>query len=174
MRRTILLLGGALLALGACQTSRPGTTSDAASTGAVWTADSLRWVRDLEVWQRDSAVIDSLAATVRTDSLYRLSRAMLASAAPGVVYAELVCERWRLAWRHGSRPASVAIARMEDTVWRGVDAAALARVESQLSRGAPVALDRARCGEPGIASAATHGSTPLHGDVPRPEMPRRP
>lgn len=172
MRPTFLLLG-ALLAAGACRAWRPDASRDVAASAGAWPADSLRWVRDLEVWQRDSAVIDSLAATVRTDSLYRLSRSLLTSAAPGSVYGELVCERWRLAWRHGSRPASLAIARTEDTVWRGVDAEALAGVEARLSR-EPVALDRARCGEPGIASSPVHGSTPLHGVVPRPEMPRRP
>lgn len=173
MRHAPHLLAG-LLAIGACGTGWSAASRDVAASAGPWPADSVRWARDLEVWRRDSAVIDSLAGAVRTDSLFRLSRAMLAAASPGALYGELVCERWRLAWRHGSRPASLAIARMEDTVWRGVDESDVARLTARLERGATVALDRARCGEPGLAAPATFGATPLHGVVPRPEMPRRP
>lgn len=133
----------------------------------------MRWVRDVEVWQRDSVVIDSLAALVRTDSLFRLSRAMLAAESPARLFAEVVCERWRLAWRHGARPASLAIGRMEDTVFRRDDETLVARMWSRVDRGAVVSLDQRRCGEPGFAAPPAAGGTPLHGDVPRPEMPRR-
>jgi len=80
-----------------------------------------------------SRVIDSVAGTINTDSLYRAYHSMLSDPHPEEVLPLIGCIEQLLMWRHGMYPAERAIARMRDTLWRGADSAAnamLARLPS--------------------------------------------
>ena len=73
---------------------------------------------DVAYLRHDSLVIDSIVRTVRTDSLYRLYRAMLYAADPTPIYQEVFCEGSRLSDRHGIRASTIAKKRMQDTLWK--------------------------------------------------------
>jgi hypothetical protein len=90
----------------------------------------------LKEQQRRIASFDSAVRMVNTDSAYRLWRAMLT--APDVRKGQLavMCEIIRLQYRHG-RAADVAIDRMNDTLWRGADPAAVQRLDAGLSGESP-------------------------------------
>lgn len=64
-------------------------------------------------------VIDSVAATINTDSLYRTYRAMLVASDPEPLLTRASCIESELRWRFGMFPAQHAIDRMRDTLWQG-------------------------------------------------------
>jgi hypothetical protein len=67
----------------------------------------------------DSTVIDSLTRLVRTDTLFKLYRDALLPGANGQVLLQKVwCEEVALRLRYGILPASRAMNRMKDTVYR--------------------------------------------------------
>jgi hypothetical protein len=68
--------------------------------------------------RHDSVVIDSIARTIDTDSLYRLNHALLSVLNIRETYQAAICERTRLARTYGIRPSRRAVERMEDTLWR--------------------------------------------------------
>jgi hypothetical protein len=70
-------------------------------------------------YRRRVRMMDSLSRLVRTDSLARLfTRAVDGpdDAIPAIA-REITCEISRLSWRHGMSPASVAMRRMNDSLW---------------------------------------------------------
>lgn len=78
-------------------------------------------------------VIDSVSRTIDTDSLYHVYHSMLSMPHPEAALPLLGCVEELLIWRHGMYPADRAIARMRDTLWRGLDSASdamLARLPS--------------------------------------------
>lgn len=80
---------------------------------------------------RAEHVIDSIASTIDTDSLYRVYRSMLTAPHPEEVWPLEDCLGRKLMWRYGMYPADRAMQRMRDTLWAGVEAqerAAEARV----------------------------------------------
>lgn len=87
------------------------------------------------VYRRRVRMVDSLSRFVRTDSLARLfARAVDGpdDAIPAIA-REITCERSRLSWRHGMAPASVAMRRMNDSLWNG-HPDRYARMSERLSR----------------------------------------
>lgn len=70
-------------------------------------------------------VIDSVASTINTDTLYRAYHSMLVAPHPESVAPLIDCIERRMMWQRGMYPAQRAIQRMKDTVW--------ARVEGQVS-----------------------------------------
>lgn len=66
-------------------------------------------------------VIDSVASTINTDTLYRAYRSMLVAPHPESVAPLIDCLESKMMWQHGMYPADRAVKRMEDTVWRGVE-----------------------------------------------------
>lgn len=77
-----------------------------------WAADSAAYERAVAVYERDSAVIDSIATQVPTDSIVRLYRALSTSRNPASVESALFCEITRLAFVYGSLPANMALERV--------------------------------------------------------------
>lgn len=144
-----------------------------------WTRDSSQYVADSTKWVRDSIVRDSISRTMNTDSLYRLYRRMLYAADPVPLMHLIECESTRLGWRYGSIPATAAIQRMEDTLWRPEnrkdEKLMWARlhnmsVEQMLTLG--VSPDR--CGGWGYPQPVILNGTNLQATSPRPRRPRRP
>jgi hypothetical protein len=91
-------------------------------------------------------VIDSLGRLVPMDSLYRLRRTMLMAANPVDYVPLIMCVRSDLRWRYGSRPYEAAQKRMDDTLWKkGEDAALRAMWERVPSSGA-ISIDTEMCG----------------------------
>lgn len=57
---------------------------------------------------------------------------MMIAKDPVPLFADFQCASGSLDWKHGSDPADAAIKRMEDTVWKGVDPAAVKRLMTRL------------------------------------------
>lgn len=72
-------------------------------------------------WLRDSAVIDSLAREVPTDSLRALMRQALTAVAVIPALEAIECESAILEARYGSMPALRAEARAESLAWSDAD-----------------------------------------------------
>ena len=81
-----------------------------------YTRDSAQYVKDSTHWARSLFVLDSISRSIDTDSLYRLTRAVLAAEKPAPIYTALSCESARIVRRYGSIPADMAIRRMNDTL----------------------------------------------------------
>jgi hypothetical protein len=142
------------------------------ASDTAWVRDSLLYEQRLAKWLVDSAVRDSLSHLVDTDSLFRLYRGMLVGD-PHDMLQPQACERFRLAWRHGAIPVDLAVARMLDTVWRGVDRAALRRMESTPGRFTETSISPDICGitepqGPSVVPGAT-----VSEQYPRPRPPRK-
>lgn len=75
-------------------------------------------MRELE---RPWRVIDSVASTINTDTLYRAYHSMLVAPHPESVAPLIDCMERRMMWQRGMYPAQRAIQRMKDTVWAGVE-----------------------------------------------------
>jgi hypothetical protein len=162
--------------LGACSASA-GSGSSSRSSESVplaWAPESVRIAQEEAVWKQDSVVLDSLSRTVNTDSLFRVGRAMLISRDPARLMNAAACERYRLAWRHGARPAQLAIWRMEDTLYAADEADAVEQMRERLDRGFGVELGRKSCGDPGLRAPRTVGATPLDGILARTSVAGRP
>jgi hypothetical protein len=162
----------ALLAACSASTSSGNFASEASPSS--WAPESVQLAQERAVWQQDSVVLDSLSRNVNTDSLYRVGRAMLVSRDPGRLMNASACERYRLAWRHGARPAQLAIWRMEDTLYSTTESAAVDAMRERLERGFGVELGRKACGDPGPRAPRTVGATPLDGMLERSIVARRP
>lgn len=140
-----------------------------------------RWLRDstdhaiaLARWIRDSVVIDSIARTINTDSLYHLEHSMLLTGDRRLPQ-EAACEEFRLAWRHGGNAALVAMKRMEDTIWRGIEPESVLAMQRRVGPGQFVTMSRHVCGDGGWPHAPeTLNGTPLLDHQPRPISPRQP
>ena len=86
-------------------------------------AQQAAYEQRLEKFIRDSALIDSLARPVRTDSLYRLYRlALRPSGTDSVLLNAIGRERLRIGFIHGNVPALRRVHAMLDTVFadRGI------------------------------------------------------
>jgi hypothetical protein len=132
--RVVLLL--ASLVVCACRDNeppRPTDTSDAAQYRAYM--------------RRDSQVIDSLSRLASTDSLYRLNRRLLTTPRPDSLVQAILCERARIFDKHGSRPSEIAIQRMIDTAWNGVERSRIEDVERQLASGIAFEVSERTCGQ---------------------------
>jgi hypothetical protein len=94
--------------------------------------------------QRRVAAFDSVVRIVNTDSLYRLWQAMLT--APDIRATQLLvdCELQRLSYRYG-RAAYYATKRMNDTLWKRADPAAVRRMDGRMVGGSPP-ISRDTCG----------------------------
>ena len=132
--------------------------------------DSVAYEQQLAAWLRDSAVIDSIARTIDTDSLYRVHRSALTADNPEPVYQQIACEGDRLYIRHGTIAAELAIARMRDTLWKPGEEDEVRRMRARLPR--VVELSTEHC-QPytGPKAPKRIGDTPLNTRAPRPMRP---
>jgi hypothetical protein len=125
-----LLLASALaLAASACHGQKP--VVDPAALQA-YSRDSAQFVRDSIRWARAPFVIDSIARTINTDSLYRLHRNSLTASNQVLTWRELLCEQARMSGRYGGLPAELAQKRMLDTTYKPEDKPLEAALESRL------------------------------------------
>lgn len=115
-----------------CQVSPSGAMTNPV-VAAQWIRDSAKYVQDSVKWVHDSVVIDSIARTINTDSMYHLIRAQLRAENPVPLQGAIECEMGRLNWVYGTNAASDAFQRMVDTVFRPFDAADKKRVDARLS-----------------------------------------
>ena len=153
---------GAILA---CRSSSPPADS-------AWIRDSTAYQTELARWRADSAVRDSVSRLVNTDSLYRLYRSMLSVKDPHSILQERACERLRLAYRFGVIPVDLAVARMEDTVGKGIALSDLRRLAKVKERIVEVNLSREICGIQGHPGWTVNG-VDLNSITHRPIPPRR-
>lgn len=96
--------------------------------------------------QRRLAAFDSVVRTVNTDSLYRLWQATLT--APDVRQALLLvqCELGRLSYQYGRYAAHEATKRMQDTLWKHADPAAVRRMDQRAAERGSIPITRGTCG----------------------------
>jgi len=99
-------------------------------------------------WQRDSAMVDSLSRLVPTDSLYAAWRAVLVAQDLQAAHQRIACNATELRLRYGTHPAALAIERMEDTLWRGVDPELIRAHDARVPKAMELSVDEA-CGFPG-------------------------
>ena len=132
--------------------------------------DSLDYEQRLTTWLRDSAVVDSVARTINTDSLFRLTRALLHTTDAVAAQQKIECEKARIASQFGTVPAMRAINRMGDTSW---SAAERVRVNALFAEGGMVFVNRKVCGPFGPSAPEKIGSTPLNTAYDRPIRPTR-
>jgi hypothetical protein len=116
-------------------------------------------------------VVDSISRTIDTDSLYRIYRGALKADNPEPLFQQAGCEQARLYRRYGSMPARAAVERMEDTLWKAHERAAVIRMAARLP--STVVLSGRHCERAVGAGAPEYvGDTPLDTRTDRP-MPRR-
>jgi hypothetical protein len=138
-----------------------------------WTRDSAAYEARLGKFLRDSTVIDSIARTIDTDSLYRLYHRMLTIQDPAGGLQIIFCEQVRLKTLYGPIAGGLAIRRMEDTVYGPIGhEAAFDRMAARLpAHGVTSGQWCARSGRPAPDSL---GATSLNFTSRRPFPPRRP
>ena len=96
--------------------------------------------------QRRIAAFDSVVRSVNTDSAYRLWHWTLTAPDAKVGQQKVECEYDRILFANG-RAGSMAIARMEDTVFRHVDPELVHRMKVNL-KGMSLPSDESVCGPP--------------------------
>jgi hypothetical protein len=170
-RRTtvgVLTVGLALYSLGLVMHRPSGAAV------ARWRADSLDYRHQLEKWARDSLTIDSVARTINTDSTYRLWHRMLSMEHPETLFPQLDCERDRIMRHYGYRPAALAFKRMDDTLMRSVDRAAMTAMLERIPRGIVRTItSESDCGSMGPDAPDTLNGVPLQFEPARPSSPRK-
>lgn len=102
----------------------------------------------LEEWQRDSAIVDSISRGVQTDSLYHAYRAALSASDLQQAHQKIVCFELELRRRHGNYPALLAIDRMKDTVWNGIDPSLVRAHDERAPAAMSMRGDSETCGWP--------------------------
>ena len=168
-RRTITYIALSLTMAtinGACQQQLPKADS-------AWLRDSAAYEASLAQWRRDSVIRDSISHLVNTDSLYQLHRQMLVVKDPHELLQEQACEHYRLVHRYGVLPVDLAMARMEDTVWRGISDGDARRLSDVKGRFTEVRLSEERCGINTKPGPWTVNGTNLNAFSDRPRPPRR-
>lgn len=143
---------------------------------ARWAQDSSMYETQLSHWRHDSLVIDSLARLVPMDSMYRLYRTMLTAPSPIDYVPSVICLTGELVWRHGTRPYSAARKRMNDTLWKKGEAAAVRVMEDRTSRYETISIDTEKCGSRRRSDHAPDSvdGVSLEIEMPRPVSPKRP
>lgn len=94
---------------------------------------------------RRIAAFDSVVRGIDTDSAYKLWHWSLTLSNPKVGQQQAMCEEDRLMYRYGVPAAMAALRRMQDTLWRDVDAGQVARLGRGL-KGESLPFERAICG----------------------------
>jgi hypothetical protein len=144
----------------------------AAAAASQWRADSARYAAALAKYIRDSLVIDSIARTINTTRLRQLYRQQLHAEQPVVLQAEILCERTRLATRHGLMPSEAAIRDMKAALWRPEERDAVRAMEERFPKTAVIGAHPS-C-RAGPAAPEELNGTPLRSLILRPIPPRRP
>jgi hypothetical protein len=111
-----------------------------------WQRDSSAYDEAVAIWLRDSAVVDSVARTINTDSLFRMYRRMLNDTNPAAKMQEIACEEWRLRRRYQTLPSTAAQRRMMDTLWWPPEADAVRRMNERLANIGPITTGPYACG----------------------------
>jgi hypothetical protein len=158
-----------------CPSGEPDSRSLPPQAPAEWQRDSAAYEGALAMWLRDSAVVDSVARTINTDSLYRLYRLMLHHPNPGAVMPEIACEEWRIRRRYRALPAIEAERRMKDTLWLPDEADAVRQMNERLAGVGEVTTGPWACGGDvdRLVSDVVSGA-PMSISTMRPVPPRRP
>jgi len=142
-----------------------------------WQRDSSAYDDALAIWLRDSAVVDSVARTINTDSLFRMYRRMLRDTNPAPIMQEIACEEWRLRRRYKALPSQAALRRMMDTLWWPPEADAVRRMNERLDGIGPVTTGPWACGGdverlvPEVVSGAPMSMSTARPVPPRPQRP---
>jgi hypothetical protein len=163
------LLGG--LAANACETGQKPPGIDYAADSAM--GDSTYFAQ-LQRWQRDSIVLDSVTREVNTATLYALYRRALAR--DGVtlrLLTDIGCEELRVGMQSGAVPSERAIKAMLDTVYRDIRVTdALGYLARHAPREGMIATGSNCLRLPSLATKAV-GDTRLDVEFPRPRPQRR-
>ena len=175
VRRTAFI--AALPSVAACQggNHRNPTPEEQAR----WRRDTAKYIQDSTKWARDSIVRDSISRSINTDSLYRLYHRMLAASEPVSIMFLVRCEEGRLPWRYGVEPATAAMTRMNDTLWRSDEREAANRMwdkirDMSVGEMAGQGVNNVKCGWPRPKMAESYRGTNLVFIDPRPVAPKRP
>lgn len=99
----------------------------------------------------DSALVDSIARTIPTDSLFSLSRQTLFAEDYQAAAQAAACELVRLEFRYGLYPALVAKQRMTDTLWIGIHPDTFATRIARWPAGVLIHGEPSECGLPADA-----------------------
>ena len=94
---------------------------------------------------RRIAAFDSVVRSINTDSVYKLWHWTLTLPDPKVGAQQVECELDRIGYRYGVPATAAALRRMQDTLWRDVDAGQVARLGRGL-KGESLPFERAICG----------------------------
>ena len=156
-----------LMSLGSC-----GTTRDA-SADEDWRIDSTAYERAMTKWISDSLVIDSVSRLINTDSLYRLNRNKVFAADPYPFLQPIACERFRLVRRFGALPLEHAMARMNDTLWKGIPDFTIKRYEATKSHPVSTVVGDDACGVRGPVGPFVVTGVSMNASEGRPKPPKR-
>jgi len=141
---------------------------------AIYQVELASYDKAVAKWLRDSAVIDSISRAIDTDSLYGLYRQMLDAPDAAVAAQAVACEEWRLARLYQPLPATAAVRRMRDTVWRAGDSSALRLLTQRLPELGHVQVGHWSCGYPGEVRTPPEVDGASLTNASRPNPPRRP
>lgn len=169
-------LSGHMLVIACAIVLLAGCRDEAAQKArmAAYQKDSILYEQDLAAFLRDSLVIDSIANTVPTDSIYLLYRSLLRGADPREVFQEIGCLNARYTDRFGSEATLRALGRMHDSLWRGVSEDTVRALNTRMPPMTEVRIGEEECKLTGIPRAESLGSTPLRFSRLRPRPPKRP
>lgn len=124
-------------------------------------------------WQRDSATVDSLARLVPTNPLYHAYRKSLSSSDLQAAHQLIACFQFGLISRYGSFATSVAIERMKDTVWKGIEPGLIADHDARIPQMMDLAMDGEECAEADSVLGPIRGYDPIADRVHPYRRPRR-
>jgi len=137
-----------------------------------WRIDSTAYERAITKWNSDSLVIDSVSRLIDTDSLYRLNRNKVFAADPYPFLQPIACERFRLVRRFGALPLEQAMARMNDTLWKGIPDSTIRRYEATKSRPVSTVIGEEACGARGPVGPFVVKGVSMNASEGRPQPPK--
>lgn len=132
--------------IGGAVASADGCRARSQARHLQWSRDSATYETQLARWHHDSLVIDSLGRLVPMDSMYLLYRAMLTAPRPTDYLPTGICLAAHLVGRYGSRPYHAAHKRMNDTLWKKGEEAAVRAMEERTSSYEAITIDNDKCG----------------------------
>lgn len=140
---------------------------------AQWTRDSLDYENRLAKWKYDSAAVDSVVRSIKTDSLERLYELMFVSNTPIKELQLISCEEDRITRHYGAIPSVEVASHVRDSMYHVAGGSTVARMRSRMPRTGR--LSSGACGKgTGPVVKATPGGTRLDVMLNRPLAPKRP
>lgn len=127
----------------------------------------------LRAWLRDSAVIDSIARLVPTDTFVMLYTGMVSAKRPHLVWRELACYEDRVTRRYGGGARAAVSERIRDSVWSAAGRGAVREMERRIPSGIYIGTEHCPRYD-GPKAPRMIGETDIWAPLPgRPWVPRR-